>query len=170
MSLIGKIYRAVGAGICAGALTIAAFSMMASAPVEAHSKHHQTPIQLATKLENQFWSDVLLKNSQGLTRTISDIFQGLNNGVIVNKSQEITALLALNFTSFTINNLVATEEGDVLVVSYNLVLVNTPTTSQNVVSVWKKISKHSKNSCGSRKGSHRNQWRLVSQSVSTLLV
>lgn len=131
--------------------------------LEAASHQILTSQELGRTLEEEFWTDVRNNDVTAITHQVSSIFQGLSADGFTNQSQEIINLIDLDLTSFLIHDLVATQQHDVLVVTYHLdsIIAGAPR-FQRFVSVWKKVGKHSRGNCDC--SPKKLRWKLVSQS------
>lgn len=120
-------------------------------PTKAHADNNDlASIQrLALELETNFWTLVENHSAEELKEKISDIFQGQNPNGFTNRSQFIAGLLKASPTSFSLNNLIATRNHNVLVVTYNFSAAGTGLVNGPTISVWKKGEHH---------------WKLISHS------
>jgi hypothetical protein len=168
MGLIQKIHHLTRLTVFTSSLAFAAFSFFTPVLVEANLEGNLSTQELARRLEHNFWTDVENGDIQAFSRKISSIFQGGSRDGIVNQSQEIVNLISLDLNDFVIHDLIATQQHDVLVVSYRFdSIIGITLHFQNIISVWKLVGKHSRGSCDC--SDKKNRWRLVSQSVFEIL-
>jgi len=99
-------------------------------------------LQLAIRLETEFWTAVQARDLGQLSSILAPEFQSLGELDIggISRIQEIRNLISSNLNSFLLSNVVATRKHSVLVISYFLTVAEnrTDVISGPALSTWKK--------------------------------
>lgn len=102
-------------------------------------------ISMAEKLETQMWEDMKHRNFTAVEQNIADQFQSLHTFGALTRAGEIELIKDLYLGSYEISNVKVTENGDTLVVTYQISVAE-KISNQSLsdkpaprMSVWQKI-------------------------------
>lgn len=92
--------------------------------------------KIGEKLVCSFWKSVERQDIQAYSNAIDDTFQGLNQGGIYNREDQIMGLSGLTVTAFELQNLKAARHGKSLVISYDFYALGEGIVSGPSIDVW----------------------------------
>ena len=124
-----------------------------------HSNHGNHRVDTDSRLsgnalEHQFWTVVQNQDLHGLHELISPAFLGRNELGSYDHGAKLNALQHLAIESFSITNMVESQEDDIRIASYDFTTTGPYPIHDHRVSVWqRKKHKH-----------HQFFWQLISQS------
>lgn len=139
-------------------LGVAASTVTISNIAEASHEHRfDTDSRLSgASLENSLWEAIRSHHLDELAELVSPIFLGGNASVgFTGHTSEISNLLNLHITNFTINNISETQGEDIRIVAYHLTADGSNPLNDRRVSVWQR-TKHKH---------HQFFWQLISHTV-----
>lgn len=109
-------------------------------PAHAASTSHNE----GERLENQMWAEIKALNMKEIEKKLAPEFQSIHLDGQRNRTAELELIKNLHLGEYTISNLKSTQEGDTLVVTYQVALeetINKRSLSHKPssrLSVWKK--------------------------------
>jgi len=74
--------------------------------------------KMGDTLVKQLWSNISANDTTALNLFMAKGFQSVHEDGTINKEQELKLISGLAITSYTINDLVCTQEGNVIITSY----------------------------------------------------
>ncbi len=77
-----------------------------------------TDPQLGNTLVKQLWDNLVANDTATLNLTMADGFQSVHEDGANNKAEELELISGLAITNYTIDNLISTQDGDVLITTY----------------------------------------------------
>jgi hypothetical protein len=158
-----KMIKNYGLGLLLGAfslslLTVGSSTKAYSLPSYVVPISDSEVLELATGLEDTFWTAVVNHDSRKLSKLLADEFLGISLAGVITRDEELVLLNDSHLPSYTLTNVYATRKHDVVVLTY-LFTNPDPVTSGLIdgynISTWVKSDHH---------------WKLVSHSFFPFLV
>ncbi|MCF8358746.1 MAG: nuclear transport factor 2 family protein [Prolixibacteraceae bacterium] len=77
-----------------------------------------TDPQQGNSLVNELWDNLVASDTAALNLMMADEFQSVHQDGANNKTEELKLISGLSITNYTIDNLISTQDGDVLITTY----------------------------------------------------
>lgn len=135
------IFKKIFKCVCTYLLTFGIFYFVSADARECSKWCQENDSQkIGEKLVSQFWQNVEKQDICAYSKAIACSFQGLNLAGIYDREDQIFGLSHLTVTAFELKNLVQTQEGNTLIVSYDFYALGEGIVSGPSIDVWHKTS------------------------------